>query len=124
VAAEKRVEYAEEVYSTTISEDKKSIRLLCPTKKVMGRGDTLNLSTLSIVCAIFDFYAGCALESSPGCSLTSVSKGPSFIIFRFPRRLPYIPMVPMFQFCSLQIFRSASEGIILMSVPPQEILPN
>jgi len=49
VAEGKRVEYAEEFYTITDREDGKALTLLCPTRKVFSRGDTLNLSTLSIV---------------------------------------------------------------------------
>lgn len=42
------VQHAEEVYTITPREDQKAITLLCPTKKIFSRGDTLNLSTLSI----------------------------------------------------------------------------
>jgi alpha-D-xyloside xylohydrolase len=42
------VQYAEEVYSVTPREDQKGVSLLCPTRKIFSRGDTLNLSTLSI----------------------------------------------------------------------------
>lgn len=41
-----RVEYAEDVYNITQTE--KGLSLLCPTRKVNRRGDTLNLSTLTI----------------------------------------------------------------------------
>jgi hypothetical protein len=50
VAEGVRIEYAEEVYRITPKPSGKGISLLCPTRKVMSRGDTLNLSTLSIVC--------------------------------------------------------------------------
>ncbi|KAI1343009.1 glycoside hydrolase family 31 protein [Xylariaceae sp. FL0016] len=40
------VEYAEEVYN--ISETEKGLSLLCPSRKIMTRGDTLNRSTLTI----------------------------------------------------------------------------
>lgn len=43
-----RVEYAEEVYN--IKKTDRGLSLLCPTKKIKSRGDTLNLSTLTIVC--------------------------------------------------------------------------
>ncbi|KAI0894567.1 glycoside hydrolase family 31 protein [Annulohypoxylon nitens] len=46
VAEGVRVEYAEEVYD--ITETDKGLSLLCPTKKIRGRGDTLNCSTLTI----------------------------------------------------------------------------
>lgn len=42
------VQHAEEVYTTTPGGDKTAVTLLCPTKKIFSRGDTLNLSTLSI----------------------------------------------------------------------------
>jgi len=42
------VQYAEEVYSIKRREDGKALNLFCPTKKIMGRGDTLNLATLSV----------------------------------------------------------------------------
>ncbi|KAF2870896.1 glycosyl hydrolases family 31-domain-containing protein [Massariosphaeria phaeospora] len=41
------VQYAEEVYSAT-SRDNKAVTLLCPARKIFSRGDTLNLSTISI----------------------------------------------------------------------------
>ena len=49
LAAEgKRLEYAEEVYSITNRDDGKAVSLLCPTKKILSRSDSLNLSTLTI----------------------------------------------------------------------------
>lgn len=42
------VQHAEEVYTVTPREDNKAVTLLCPTRKIFSRGDTLNLSTLSI----------------------------------------------------------------------------
>ena len=44
-----RIEYAEEVYRITPTASGKGLSLLCPTRKIMTRGDTLNLSTLSVV---------------------------------------------------------------------------
>lgn len=41
------VSYAEEVYD--IKKTARGLRLLCPTKKIISRGDTLNLSTLTLV---------------------------------------------------------------------------
>lgn len=50
LAAEgKRLEYAEEVYAVTPREDGKAISLLCPTRKIIQRSDTLNLPTLTVV---------------------------------------------------------------------------
>lgn len=42
------VQYAEEVYNVTTRNDNKAISLLCPTRKILSRGDTLNLGTISI----------------------------------------------------------------------------
>ena len=42
------VQHAEEVYTVTPREDNKAVTLLCPTRKILSRGDTLNLSTLSV----------------------------------------------------------------------------
>lgn len=50
-AADKRVEYAEEIYSTSTSSSKnggKKLSLLCPTMPIRSRGDTLNRPTLTI----------------------------------------------------------------------------
>ncbi|KAI1770379.1 glycoside hydrolase family 31 protein [Hypoxylon cercidicola] len=46
VAEGMRVEYAEEVYDTT--ETEKGLSLLCPSRKIRSRGDTLNTSTLTV----------------------------------------------------------------------------
>jgi alpha-D-xyloside xylohydrolase len=48
VNQEHTVQYAEEVYTVTPREDNNAITLLCPTRKIFSRGDTLNLATLSI----------------------------------------------------------------------------
>jgi alpha-D-xyloside xylohydrolase len=42
------VQYAEEIHTTTPCEDNKAVTLLCPTRKIFSRGDTLNLATLSV----------------------------------------------------------------------------
>lgn len=52
-----RIEYAEEVYRITPTPSGKGISLLCPTRKVMSRGDTLNLGTLSIVRSLLPLEA-------------------------------------------------------------------
>lgn len=41
------VSYAEDVYD--IQKTDRGLRLLCPTKRIRSRGDTLNLSTLTLV---------------------------------------------------------------------------
>jgi alpha-D-xyloside xylohydrolase len=48
VNQEHTVQYAEEVYTITAREDNRAVTLLCPTRKIFSRGDTLNLSTLSL----------------------------------------------------------------------------
>ena len=42
-------EFAEEVYSVTATKGGRAVSLLCPTRKIRGRADSLNLSTLTIV---------------------------------------------------------------------------
>ncbi len=59
-----RIEYAEEVYRTTPTPSGKGISLLCPTRKVMTRGDTLNLGTLSVVCCPNECRQTIPLEGS------------------------------------------------------------
>lgn len=49
VAEGKRLEYAEDIYSITSSEDNKKLSLLCPTAQIRSRGDTLNRPTISLV---------------------------------------------------------------------------
>lgn len=41
------VQHAEEVYD--IRETERGLSLLCPTKRILRRGDTLNTATLTIV---------------------------------------------------------------------------
>lgn len=48
------LEYAEEVHQ--IRQTEKGMRLLCPTRKIMGRGDTLNRSVLTIVSFFFFLF--------------------------------------------------------------------
>jgi alpha-D-xyloside xylohydrolase len=47
-AADKRVEYAEDIYSVTESPNGRGLELLCPTRHIRARGDTLNCPTLTI----------------------------------------------------------------------------
>lgn len=47
VAADKHVQYAEDIYTVT-PRDNKALDLLCPTRHIRSRGDTLNLSTINI----------------------------------------------------------------------------
>jgi hypothetical protein len=45
----KRTEYAEDIYTITQRSDGRALSLLCPTKHVRSRGDTLNLPTVTLV---------------------------------------------------------------------------
>jgi alpha-D-xyloside xylohydrolase len=47
-AADKRVEYAEDIYSVIEIPGGRGLELLCPTKHIRSRGDTLNCPTLTI----------------------------------------------------------------------------
>lgn len=44
-----RVEYAEDVHKIDKTEDGTSLSLMCPTKHINSRGDTLNTPILTIV---------------------------------------------------------------------------
>ncbi|KKY25871.1 putative glycoside hydrolase family 31 protein [Diplodia seriata] len=46
-AADKHVQYAEDIYTVT-PRDNKALNLLCPTRHIRSRGDTLNLSTINV----------------------------------------------------------------------------
>lgn len=45
----KRTDYAEDIYTVTQRPDGRALTLLCPTKHVRSRGDTLNLPTVTLV---------------------------------------------------------------------------
>ena len=44
-----RAEYAEEVYEVTPLQGSTGLSLLCPAKKIHGRGDSLNLPAVTLV---------------------------------------------------------------------------
>lgn len=72
------VQYAEEVYSVTPREDGKGVTLLCPTKKIFSRGDTLNLATISVeIEAQFDGVISCEVSHFRGARRL----GPDFELF-------------------------------------------
>jgi alpha-D-xyloside xylohydrolase len=72
------VQYAEEVYTVTPREDNKAVSLLCPTRKIFSRGDTLNLGTLSIdVEAQFDGVISLEVTHFAGAKRL----GPNFDLF-------------------------------------------
>ncbi|MCJ1331882.1 hypothetical protein MMC10_008574 [Thelotrema lepadinum] len=78
VAADKRVEYAEEVYRIDQREDGKALSLICSTRKIYSRGDTLNLSTLSVdVEAAFDGVISLEVTHWKGAR----RRGPNFELF-------------------------------------------
>jgi alpha-D-xyloside xylohydrolase len=78
VNQEHTVQYAEEVYTVTPREDKKAITLLCPTRKIFSRGDTLNLATLSVeIEAQFDGVISLEVTHHAGAQRL----GPDFELF-------------------------------------------
>ncbi|KAL2259995.1 hypothetical protein VTK26DRAFT_6148 [Humicola hyalothermophila] len=73
-----RLEYAEEVYRITPTPNARGISLLCPTRKIMTRGDTLNLSTLTIDIEVaFDGVLSVVTTHWRGAAC----RGPEFDIF-------------------------------------------
>ncbi|KAI1166245.1 glycoside hydrolase family 31 protein [Nemania serpens] len=71
-----RVEYAEDVYNITQTE--KGLSLLCPTRKILSRGDTLNQSTLTIdIEAASDGIISVEATHWAGAAI----KGPHFDLF-------------------------------------------
>ncbi|TGO38293.1 hypothetical protein BHYA_0078g00460 [Botrytis hyacinthi] len=84
----KRLEYAEEVYAITEREDGKALSLLCPTRKIFARSDSLNLSTLTIdVEAPFDGVI--SVETTH--FLGALNPGPHFDLF--PEGKPEVSQV-------------------------------
>ncbi|KAL1952814.1 hypothetical protein VTO42DRAFT_4133 [Malbranchea cinnamomea] len=74
----KTVQYAEDIYTVTPSPDNRSLNLLCPTRKVFSRGDTLNLSTLHIdLEAQFDGVISLEVQHWLGAR----RRGPNFELF-------------------------------------------
>ncbi|EGR44653.1 glycoside hydrolase family 31 [Trichoderma reesei QM6a] len=74
----KRVEYAEDVYTITEQPSGRALSLLCPTKHVRSRGDTLNLPTVTIdIEAVFDGVLSVEVTHWSG----AVSRGPHFELF-------------------------------------------
>lgn len=72
------MEYAEEVYRITPTASGKGLSLLCPTRKVLNRGDTLNLSTLTI--DLEPAFDGCiSVETTHWRG--AVQRGPDFDLF-------------------------------------------
>ncbi|KAH8165843.1 hypothetical protein CIB48_g2397 [Xylaria polymorpha] len=71
-----RVEYAEDVYNITQTE--RGLSLLCPTRKIIRRGDTLNQSTLTIdIDAVSDGIISIETTHWAGAAI----KGPHFDLF-------------------------------------------
>lgn len=78
VAEGKTVQYAEEVYTVNSREDGKALNLLCPTKKIMSRGDTLNMPTLQMdIEAQFDGVISVEVTHFLG----AVRRGPHFDLY-------------------------------------------
>ncbi|OAL02999.1 alpha-xylosidase [Phaeosphaeriaceae sp. SRC1lsM3a] len=78
VSQDHSVQYAEEIYTVTPREDNNAVTLLCPTRKIFSRGDTLNLATLSIeVEAQFDGVISLEVTHHAGAR----RPGPNFELF-------------------------------------------
>lgn len=78
VAADKHVQYAEDIYTITPRDDNKALSLLCPTRHIRSRGDTLNLSTLDVeIRAEFDGVISIEATHFSGAQ----RKGPNFELF-------------------------------------------
>ncbi|KAF8469110.1 glycoside hydrolase family 31 protein [Kalaharituber pfeilii] len=74
-----RLEYAEEVCKITQGADGSSLSLLCPTKQIRSRGDTLNLPVITVdLEAVFDDVISVTSTHWKGAQ----DKGPHFPLFR------------------------------------------
>ncbi|KFA47785.1 hypothetical protein S40293_09032 [Stachybotrys chartarum IBT 40293] len=77
-AEDLHVEYAEEVYEITPQEDQQSLSLLCPTRKIFSRGNTLNQPTVTLdIKAEIDGVISLQATHFDGAQL----KGPHFELF-------------------------------------------
>jgi alpha-D-xyloside xylohydrolase len=66
-APDKQVEYAEHIYSITENATNGFLQLLCPTKHIRSRGDTLNCPTMTIkLVAEFDGVISCEVSHWEG----------------------------------------------------------
>ncbi|KAJ9137162.1 Alpha-xylosidase [Pleurostoma richardsiae] len=73
-----RAEYAEDVYEIAPQEDQQAMSLLCPTKHINNRGDTLNQPTVNVdVRAEFDGVISIEATHWAG----ALNKGPHFELF-------------------------------------------
>ena len=52
-----QTEYAEQIYYNNPRPDGKGVSLLCPTKYIRSRGDTLNRSTVTLVSLFLFFFS-------------------------------------------------------------------
>ncbi|KAF2467315.1 alpha-xylosidase [Lindgomyces ingoldianus] len=89
VSEDKTVQYAEDIYTITPRHDEKALTLLCPTRQIHSRGDTLNLSTLSIeIEAQFDGVLSLEVTHFAGAR----RRGPNFDIYPEgqPKSFPFI----------------------------------
>ncbi|KAF1987414.1 glycoside hydrolase family 31 protein [Aulographum hederae CBS 113979] len=78
MAADKRIDYAEDIYSITDLPDGKGLELLCPVKKIRDRGDTLNCPTLTVKLeAAFDGVISFEVTHWAG----AVKRGPNFDLY-------------------------------------------
>ena len=78
MAADKRLEYAEDIYTIKPRDDGKALSLVCPTRYIYSRGDTLNLSTLNIdIEAAFDGVISVEVTHWSGAQ----RRGPNFELY-------------------------------------------
>ncbi|KAF2755588.1 hypothetical protein EJ05DRAFT_467758 [Pseudovirgaria hyperparasitica] len=78
VAADKTVQYAEDIHTITPSQNNRSLSLLCPTRHIRSRGDTLNLATMSVdITAEFDGVISVEVAHFRGAR----KKGPDFELY-------------------------------------------
>ncbi|KAG8628005.1 hypothetical protein KVT40_003878 [Elsinoe batatas] len=76
-AVDKHVEYAEEVYEALPSPDNHSLSLLCPTRQIHSRGDSLNRPTITVdleaiadgIISVTATHWHGALDKGPHCDL-------------------------------------------------------
>lgn len=78
VAENKRVEYAEDIFTIAEKNDARALSLLCPTRKIRSRGDQLNLSTIQVdIEAAFDGVISVEVTHFKGAQ----RRGPNFELY-------------------------------------------
>ncbi|VUC19999.1 unnamed protein product [Clonostachys rosea] len=105
-----QTEYAEEVYQITPLEDQQSISLLCPVKKILSRGWTLNQPTITLdIKAEFDGVI--SLESTHWAG--AQNKGPHYEVYPDGK-----PSSPQAQIVTNEKGTSLTSGSLSATVNP------